>query len=152
MFFAVIATACGVAEPPEGGEMGWPNIPDPGYYNVADDGSGADTCELLSPILATPVWALTARDSARDVFALTQEGTGNVIMCGYDQPGYICFESDLGTWLTGGREIAVWMDGSGSGVRFDIDIEALETCASAGGGCPDPCGSDLSLHFERTVQ
>ncbi|MCB9796169.1 MAG: hypothetical protein H6741_26020 [Alphaproteobacteria bacterium] len=145
-------TSCGVPEPPEGGALGWPNIPDTGVYQLSDGGSGQDGCGLLDAFFVSELWTLSARSSARDAFALTQDGTGNVLQCGYDPPGLICFESDLGTWLTGGQELAVWMDGSGSGVRFDVEVEAFETCASSGGGCPDPCESELSLHFERTVQ
>lgn len=152
--FALLLTACDPGPLPPGDAFGWPNVPNPGLYAVEDAG-GDDGCALRDPLLAPEVWALTLRDTARDAFAFSADapdGGAATLQCGYHRPGLICFESDLGTWLTGDRELAVWMDGQGTSVSVALHVEALETCASGGGGCSNPCTSSFDLTFERTIQ
>ncbi len=146
VLLALLLVACST-EMPEGDSSGWPNAPEPGVYEVSVAEEELDECGFVDVFTEQVLWNVALRNSARDAFQLVQPQLALTVMCGYANPGYMCFESDIGTWLTGGRDIAVWMDGVDAGDGFDIAVDALETCASAGGGCAEPCESRFTLHF-----
>lgn|GEM_PF-5943113 len=139
-------TGCFAVTLPAGDSSGWPNVPARGVYEIRVEDSTLDACELAPLFTEQPLWNLALRESARDAFQLAQPQTARTVMCGHANPGYVCFESDVGTWMTGGRELAVWMDGEDRSDGFAIRVEALETCASSGGGCAEPCESEFVLH------
>jgi len=145
LVMALAVAGCPAVELSEGGTEGWANVPTPGVYEIRIESNTVDGCELAPVFIEMPLWSVTTRDSARDAFQLIQPELGYFVQCGYASPGYACYESDLGTWLTGTRDIAVWMDGENRSDGFAIDVQALETCADAG-GCAEPCESSFTLH------
>jgi hypothetical protein len=142
----LLLAGCTTVELPVWDGTTWANIPDPGSYTLSIESEELDECDLAGPFVEFPAWQLTARNSARDAFNLEQFESGRFVQCGFADPGYACWESDIGTWLTGFVDVAVWMDGEDRSDGFAITLDALQTCADEGGGCADPCESRFVIH------